>query len=55
MFKKFLKSKAGATSIEYAIIASMVSVAVIGGVTALGEKNEEAYNDISAQVDSASN
>lgn len=34
--KKFLKCEHGATAIEYALIASLISVALIGGATTLG-------------------
>ena len=34
----FLQAQEGATSIEYALIASGVSVAIIGGVTGLGSQ-----------------
>ena len=33
---KFYCDTKGATSIEYAMIASLISVAIIGGVTAVG-------------------
>jgi len=36
--RRFLPAQEGATSIEYALIASGVSVAIIGGVTGLGSK-----------------
>src|SRR5690348_6966109 len=32
---KFLKNKSGATAIEYGLIAALIAVAVIGGVTSL--------------------
>ena len=35
-FLRFLRDNKGATAIEYAMIAAGISVAVIGGVTALG-------------------
>ena len=37
-FKLFLQDESGATSIEYAIIASGVSVAIVGVVQGLGSK-----------------
>jgi pilus assembly protein Flp/PilA len=36
LIKKFLKNTSGATAIEYGLIAALIAVAVIGGVTALG-------------------
>lgn len=34
--EKFLKDEDGATAIEYGLIAALISVAVIGGVRAVG-------------------
>lgn len=34
--KQFLASTSGATAIEYGLIAALIAVAVIGGVTSLG-------------------
>jgi pilus assembly protein Flp/PilA len=36
MFKKFLSDESGATAIEYALLATLIGVAIIGGATALG-------------------
>jgi pilus assembly protein Flp/PilA len=39
MMKKlngFLKNKSGATAIEYALIAGLIGVVIIGGATTLG-------------------
>jgi len=36
MLKRFLQDESGATAIEYALIASLVSLAIIGGATAIG-------------------
>ena len=37
---KFLKNKSGATAIEYGLIAALIAVAVIGGVTTLGTNGQ---------------
>jgi len=34
--RRLLRAREGATAIEYALIASGVSIAIIGGVSALG-------------------
>lgn len=36
LVRRFLRAKEGATAIEYAMIASGVSIAILGAVTALG-------------------
>jgi pilus assembly protein Flp/PilA len=38
MFARFLKDESGATAIEYGLIAALIAVAIIGGVTALGSE-----------------
>jgi len=45
---KFLKSDSGATAIEYALIATLLSVAIIGGATAVG-------NNVGNGLDDAAN
>ena len=36
IFKKFISDSSGATAIEYALIATLISVAIIGGATSMG-------------------
>ena len=36
VFTKFIKDESGATAIEYGLIATLVSVALIAGATTLG-------------------
>jgi pilus assembly protein Flp/PilA len=36
VFRRFLHSEDGATSIEYALIASGISIAILGAVNTLG-------------------
>ena len=50
MIKKFLANDSGATAIEYALIASLIALAVIGGATALGTRVNTEFNSISAQL-----
>lgn len=38
LFLDFRKDKDGATVIEYALIAGLISIAIIGGATATGSK-----------------
>jgi pilus assembly protein Flp/PilA len=42
--------KAGATAIEYALIASLIAVVIISGVTTLGTNLRGAYNNIANGV-----
>lgn len=43
----FLKEKDGASAIEYAIIAGLIAVAIIGGATALGGGIDNMFETIS--------
>lgn len=47
---KFIKSEDGATAIEYALIATLISVAIIGGATAVGTNVGTGLNDVAAQL-----
>lgn len=44
---KFLKNKSGATAIEYGLIAALIAVAVIGGVSQLGQSANATFTDVS--------
>ncbi|MEL7452184.1 MAG: Flp family type IVb pilin [Pseudomonadota bacterium] len=43
----------GATAIEYALIAALIAVTIIGAVTALGEDIEDSFEEISVQLTTA--
>jgi len=48
---RFLRSRDGATAIEYALIAAGISIAVIGGVTALGSNvNTVLYQKLAVAI-----
>jgi pilus assembly protein Flp/PilA len=44
--RNFLAAETGTTAIEYAMIAGLISVAVIGGVTLLGGNVATIYNNL---------
>ncbi len=50
MFARFLKDESGATAIEYGLIAALIAVAIIGGVTALGTNAEATFQEVAAQM-----
>ena len=52
-FRKILADSRGATAIEYALIASLLSVAAIAGYHTLGKKVESSFNDTAEKVISA--
>lgn len=51
MFARLMKDESGATAIEYGLIAALIAVAIIGGVTALGENADATFNTIADQID----
>jgi pilus assembly protein Flp/PilA len=46
----FLRDHSGATSIEYAAIASMIAVAVVAGVNNLGSAVKSNYTSVSVAL-----
>jgi pilus assembly protein Flp/PilA len=53
MFKKLLQDRTGATAIEFALVATIISVAALGAFMALGEQSsnqmsgvQSAYADV---------
>ena len=46
---RFTRDKSGATAIEYALIAILVSVAAVGAMTTLGGKLETAFTSVANQ------
>jgi pilus assembly protein Flp/PilA len=54
LLKQFAADQAGATSIEYALIAVLVGIAIIGAVTALGNSLKAIFTTVSSTVNTAS-
>lgn len=54
MFKRFFKDNSGATAIEYALIAMLISVATIGGIKALGEANKAQMDTVASKMPGSS-
>jgi pilus assembly protein Flp/PilA len=48
--RNFLSDESGVTAIEYALIASLIAVAVIGAVTTVGGKVSTVFNEIGATL-----
>jgi pilus assembly protein Flp/PilA len=49
-FRNLLKSKNGATAIEYGLIAALIGVVIISAVTALGANIETQFNAIATKI-----
>jgi len=48
--KKFLTNDSGATAIEYALIASLIAVAIIGAITVVGTKLQNTFNEVASNL-----
>jgi pilus assembly protein Flp/PilA len=50
IFSRFMNDESGATAIEYGLIAALISVALITGATALGNKLNSQFNTLSTKL-----
>jgi pilus assembly protein Flp/PilA len=50
LFKNFIANENGATAIEYGLIAALIAVAIIGGVTAVGTKLSTSFGAVSTAL-----
>ena len=49
-FLKLIKSKKGATAIEYGLIAALIAVAAIGAMQGIGTKLGTTFNNVSNKL-----
>lgn len=54
MFTRFIEDEAGATAIEYALVASMMSMAILMGLQVISENAIDMYTKISDATTMAS-
>ncbi len=50
LFSRFAADQSGATAIEYGLIAGLISVVIIGAVTAVGTSLSSRFNKISGNL-----
>ena len=50
LLRQFGQDETGATSIEYALIASLIALVIITGVTAVGTKLSTKFTTLSANL-----
>lgn len=50
IIKNFLNDEEGATAIEYGLIAGLLAVAIIAGVTSIGTNLGTIFTDIGAKL-----
>ena len=53
IIKSFFKDESGATAIEYGLIAALVAVAAIVGMTALGTSLNGIFTNVSTELNNA--
>lgn len=53
MKKTFFYSQRGATSIEYALIAALIAIAMLAGLTIAGTRTATQYNNVANTVGKA--
>jgi pilus assembly protein Flp/PilA len=47
---RFAADQGGATAIEYAVIASLISIMIVAGVTSVGTSLKDFFNSVSGSV-----
>ncbi len=47
---RFLKNESGATAIEYGLIAALISVVIIAGLTTLGNNMNTSFTSLAGKV-----
>jgi pilus assembly protein Flp/PilA len=52
LFARFVKDESGATAIEYGLIASLISVAIISAASTLGKNVANTFTAVSSQMTS---
>ncbi len=50
LFRNFCRNESGATAIEYGLIAALIAVVIITGVTAVGTKLSTTFTSLSTSL-----
>lgn len=50
LIHKFLRCESGATAVEYALLASLIAIAIIGGASALGTRVGAKFTSIATSL-----
>ncbi len=53
LLKELRKSRAGATAVEYGLIAALVSIAIVGALSAVGTQLTDTYTTIGDDLSQA--
>ena len=50
LISRFVRDEAGATAIEYGLIAALIAVVIIGGITAVGTGLSATFNTLQSKL-----
>lgn len=50
IFARFVRDESGATAIEYGLIASLIGIAIIAAITALGTKLSGTFSKVAGNL-----
>lgn len=53
LFSRFVKEEDGATAIEYGLIAALLSIAIVGTLSTLGDTLDGAYTEANSEIQAA--
>ena len=53
LVNRFLKDESGATAIEYGLIAALIAIVIIGGVSAAGNSLDAMFMTVSTTLNGA--
>lgn len=53
LFNLFSKSTCGATAIEYAVIAALISVVIVAAITAVGKQMNTTFSKVGSNMTKA--
>jgi pilus assembly protein Flp/PilA len=53
LFQRAISNDSGATAIEYGLIAALVAVVIITGLTALGTQLNASFSNVATNISSA--
>ena len=48
--RNFFKDESGATMVEYALLVTLIAIAAIGGITALGGSLQAMFEGVAPQI-----